>query len=137
MARPRKATALLRSSGAFVRNPQRETARNFEPKPAGPLGNAPAHLNAAKQATWNELAQLLPKGLAGDLDRVAFEILTALLSKFRHDRGSMRSAEYSLMAQMITKFGLTPADRSRVSVVCGDKPVDRLEAFLGEKYFDP
>ncbi len=84
----------------------------ISPSPAD-LGDPPDHLNDTERAVWQEIAERLPEGTAGRGDAVSFELLVTLFS--RHRTGELNGSEYTLLARMLSKFGLTPADRGAVS----------------------
>jgi hypothetical protein len=127
MSRPRKPTAILEASGAFIKDPQRR--RPYEPRATTPLGSPPERLEAREQEIWYEIAAQLAKGVGTGADRPAFEVLVCLMAMFRHERGKMNTALVSVLISLLGKFGLTPADRSKISVPPDDEP-DTLEEFL-------
>jgi phage terminase small subunit len=114
MPQPRKPSKVLEMTGAFAKNPDRGRARGNEPVPAGELGGPPNHLDAKAKTIWKELSKILPAGVAADCDRLAFELVVTLMSRFRD--GSIRGFELTVMNSLLSRFGLTPADRSRVQV---------------------
>jgi phage terminase small subunit len=116
MPRPRKPTALLELNGAFDKNPQRRRKRQHEPKPENPLGSPPMHLRENEMAVWLELSEQLPAGVATSMDRAAFELVTCLLVQFRQHRESMTGSQMTLLATLLGRFGMNPADRSRVAI---------------------
>jgi hypothetical protein len=63
MTRPRKPTAVLEQGGAFVKDPQRKRARQNEPKPSGPIGDPPDHLDREEIQAWQYLASILLPGI--------------------------------------------------------------------------
>src|SRR5690349_2731812 len=130
MARPRKPTASLEAAGSFQRHPERKAARSGEPTPTGSLGEPPEGLEGEEKAIWRELATLLPPGVAGNSDRFAFEELVRLKAGARRRR--LNAGEQGLLLSYLSKFGLTPSDRSKVSAK-DDSAQDPLEAFLSRK----
>jgi hypothetical protein len=130
MSRPRKPTAVLEASGAFEKNPQRRLSRSGEPACVGNLGSPPESLDCDEKALWTEIASTLPDGLAGKSDRSAFECLVVLGVKCR--RGKALLSERRLLQQYLSKFGLTPADRNKVSVSAATD-ADALTQFLEKK----
>ena len=127
MSRPRKPTAVLEASGAFVHDPQRR--RPPSPMCKGPLRDAPMHLGQRERDIWAEIAATLPEGLAGDADSCAFEILVCLFSQFRHERETMMGSLISQMTSLFSKFGLDPASRARLHAPTRSAE-DPLESFL-------
>src|SRR5215471_1512206 len=118
MGRRRLPTAILEARGSFLHDPQRRRARANEPKPSGPLGDPPTHLKADQKALWHELAGLLPRGVAGNSDRIVMELLCVLMAKFR--RGKAIPGEQKQIESLLGRFGMTAADRSRVTARLAD-----------------
>jgi hypothetical protein len=83
MPQRRVATSVLQARGAFLRHPERKRARAGEPQPEGELGPPPPHLSSHQQEVWDELADIVPPGVAAKSDRIAFEVLVLLMEKFR------------------------------------------------------
>ena len=109
MSRPRKPTKVLELSGAFERNPNRK--RTSEPKPTGVIGPPPEHMSENEVDVWFELSNAC--FWATDADRQIMELAAILLCRFRAD------PEFKQMNHLLTalgKLGLTPSDRSKVSV---------------------
>ncbi len=128
MGRPRKPTATLEASGAFIKDPQRR--RPAEPIPSGELGAPPISLDREEVAMWHEMAGILPPGVAKNSDRPTFELLVCLMVGFRHRR--LTGTELGQLIALQGRFGMTPADRSKVRV-SDDNAQDPLEAFLCRK----
>ncbi len=113
MSRPRKPTSLHVVSGTFRKD--RHGDRVGEPVVAEPLGSPPAGWPIAAKMMWAELADYIPPGVATKADRVMFETLLRLVAKMRENSEALTPA---LAAQIRTAcgcFGMSPADRSRVS----------------------
>jgi hypothetical protein len=132
MARPRKATSTLRANGAFLINPQREHARSCEPMPTEMLGDPPETMEPQEKVIWRELADLLPRGVATNMDRPSFELMVGLLAQYRHRRGTMKAAEYSLLVGLFGRYGMSPADRSRVQTANFEHS-NQLDDFLNRR----
>jgi phage terminase small subunit len=114
MPTPRKSTEVLEQSGAFKHDPQRRDARANEPKPVGELGTAPVYMTKEQKKLWKELANQVTPGWLTIAERWAVELAVTLMSKMRD--GTIKTAEYTALASLMSKLGLTPSDRSRVSV---------------------
>lgn len=112
MSRPRTPTAILDSKGAFIANPQRK--RIGEPQPTGSLGSAPKWLSDEEKKIWREFVRGLPPGVGKSSDRWAAESLVLLKAKERG--GTIRGNELGQLTLLYGRFGLTPADRVRISV---------------------
>lgn len=138
MARPRKPTKLKVLQGTA--KPSRTNQR--EPKPKIGIPPAPEHLSAAARAAWNPVGQLLLDMRVLTLaDGLALEGLCETYADLRRARSSLDSRDglwYEVatkqggtmyraypevamvadadrrLASWLTKFGLSPADLSRV-----------------------
>lgn len=125
MAPPRKPSNVLALKGSFKKNPYRGAARANEPKPAGVIGDAPAHLNESEKACWGDIVKLCHAGSLCRSDRLIVEHGSRILSALR------ASAEYTdtkLMVRLecvLGKLGMSPADRSRISI----KPKETANPF--------
>ena len=111
MARPRKPTNVLELTGAFKKDPQR---RREDAESAGPLSDAPPHLGGAVLHAWNEIARYAPRDVLTDSDRISLEVAANLLAQFRADPAEFPAAKLVRLEALLGKFGMTPADRSKV-----------------------
>jgi P27 family predicted phage terminase small subunit len=148
---PRKPTALKVLEGTF----RHDRATTREPASAAiKVPSAPRHLSATERRMWRRLAPMIDKlrvMTAGDVE--AFELLVAHLAIIFDARAALKGAEsmtYTTSSgavvqrpelQMIAthskiagvymaRFGLSPADRSRVSMLGGEPSGDDLDEFL-------
>jgi len=135
MGRPRKPTAILDAKGSFIHDPQR--ARPNEPKPSGELGSPPKHLSRAEKKVWKEIAKRLAPGVAFACDRDAFEMLVRLTCWMRYGRVvadvpvPMTGSDRNTLISLWGRFGMTPADRSKVSAE--KAPESPLASFIRRK----
>jgi hypothetical protein len=113
MGRNNTPTAILDAKGAFLVNPQR--ARPDEPKGDRPLGSPPKYLTADEKKIWKELAKEILPGVAFQSDRTAFELLVRLTHKMRTNQMT-KTSDMTTLISICSRFAMTPADRSRVSV---------------------
>lgn len=115
MGRNRIPTAIQDAKGAFIKDPQR--ARPDEPTSDRPLGSPPAYLklNSEEKKLWKQLAKKLLPGVAFESDELFFADLVRSTLKWIN-REPMTSAERSYRLNLASRFALTPADRSKVSV---------------------
>lgn len=120
MPKPRKPTHLLELCGAFKHDPARGEARANEPVPTGALGEPPSCLNKSQCAIWFELAAQVPPGVLTNADRFTVELTVRLIAKMR--RGTAMASDTALLQNCLGRMGLTPSDRSKVSVVPTDTP---------------
>jgi hypothetical protein len=129
MGRNRTPTEILDAKGAFAKNPNRE--RSSEPTTNQPIGNPPTYLSKPEKKIWKELVKQSLPGVLKYSDRAAFELLVRLTSTIRTDYATMRVADKSLFVSLCSRFALTPADRSKVSVEQPKK--SSLQMFIARK----
>lgn len=118
MSRTRQPTALHVVKGTYRKNPQRKP--KDEPQPAGPIGEPPAALSDDARECWNDIVSEVCAGVLGSSDSVAVEIAAMLLAEMRRDMAAMPAARLRLLESLLAKFGMTPADRSKVTARSGD-----------------
>ena len=119
MARPRKPTNVLELTGAFKKDPQR---RREDAEPVGELTAPPAHINGAVLHAWKEIAKYAPRDVLTNSDRLSLELAANLLAQFRNDPLDFPAAKLVRLEAMLGKFGMTPADRSKVGGGKKDAP---------------
>lgn len=130
MGRNRTPTSILEAKGAFLTGANPARRRDSEPKAVKPLGGPPKYLSDDEKKIWKEISKRLAPGVASASDRDAFELMTRLTRKMRSGE-EMKSADRALLLSLWSKFAMTPADRSRVSV---EKPPENaLARFLDRK----
>lgn len=131
MARPRKPIDQLKLTGAFKKDPQRLAARLNAPQATGEIGDPPEYLKPLEQEIWRELRDQIPEGVAGISDRPAIEMMCRYLAIVRKygitGKKGLPRGEQSLLLQYLAKYGLTAADRQRLTIV---KKPDRPNPFL-------
>jgi hypothetical protein len=98
--------------GCFISHENRKEARAGEPVVTKSLGNAPKIFTNEQQRVWREFAKMVPAGVATYADRGAVEIVVAAMTKLR--AGTAKSMDMQQLSAVLSRFGLTPADRSRV-----------------------
>lgn len=124
MSRPRTPTVILDTKGAFLAQPGRR--REGEPQPTGSIGSAPKHFSDDEKKIWREFVRALPPGVGKLSDRWAAETVVRLKAKER--AGTIKGNELAQLASLYGRFGLTPADRARISVVAPKE--SKLQRFL-------
>ena len=122
--RPRKPTKTLELTGAFKKNPDRAIDRAEEPEPVGSIGAAPAHLLVREQKCWAEIVSIMPPGVAFDSDRIALEQFATLLAFCRKCKWQVTEKTLTRMEAMYARFGMTPADRTRIKVKTEEKKTE-------------
>ena len=83
------------------------------------LGSPPKTLTDEQKQTWHEFAKIVPPGVATYADRWAAEIVVCVMAKFR--ASTITGAETGQLTSLLSRFGLTPADRSRVVATLAPK----------------
>ena len=124
MGRTPVPTEILDSRGAFLKHPERR--RPNEPYETRPLGSPPKHLSDEAKKLWKEIAHNLPPGVGKVSDRHAFEMLVRLMAKERAD--SINNNERGQLIKLLGSFGMTPADRSKISI--DSTALDEFQQFL-------
>ncbi|MBB5420794.1 hypothetical protein [Paraburkholderia atlantica] len=111
MARPRTPAKVLEMRGAYKRNPGR---RREEPATAGPIGDAPDYFNAAELVAWFDITSWAPRDVLTASDRLTVELAARLLADSRANWAEFTAAKLARLEAMLGKFGMSPADRSKV-----------------------
>ena len=122
MGRNRTPTAILESRGSFINHKDRRDARAGEPVVTKKLGGPPKIFTDEQRKLWHEFAKIVPAGVATYADRWAVEIVVCAMAKFR--AGTICGAETGQLTSLLSRFGLTPADRSRVVATLVPRPDD-------------
>ena len=118
----RTPTAILEARGSFINHKNRKDARAGEPVVTKKLGGPPKSCTDEQKKLWREFAKIVPVGVASYADRWAVEIVVCAMAKFR--AGTITAGERSQLTSLLSRFGLTPADRSRVVATLAPKPDD-------------
>lgn len=115
MARHRQSSNVLALHGAFKHNPARGRARAAEPRPTAGLGDPPAHLDEAARDAWVELVARAHAGTLCAADAPFLEYAAKVWAQVKAS-DCVSPALGLRFEQVCAKLGMTPADRSRVSV---------------------
>ena len=116
MPRTRVPTEILTATGAFDRHPERKRARESEPQPESAIGEPPTSLTASQRACYMEIVNRSHPGVLSDADGFVVELAAVLLERFRRDPETISAAKLARLQQLLSLMGLSPADRSRVSI---------------------
>ncbi len=115
MGRPRTPTNVLNLKGSFNSHADRKRARENEPKPEE-IEEAPDSLDDDHKVIWYEILESIPVGVIGQSDALALEMLTKLIYIMRYDFSNMSGVQLGRTESLFARFGMTPSDRSKVSV---------------------
>lgn len=127
MARPRTPTNVLALRGAFDKDPKRGVARENEPQPNGDVGDPPIGQTVAVHDAWKAIVECCAPGVLCKSDRIALQIAAVLLAEFNGNAAEMPAARIARLDSLLSRFGMTPSDRSKVSV----PNVPKQNAFSG------
>lgn len=106
---------MLRLVGAFEKNPARGRARANEPAPEGDIGDPPAAFSLSEKLAWKEIADTCHSGVLCRADRIVVELAARLLAEYRLAPLTFPDARLLRLNKLLSSFGMTPADRSRVT----------------------
>ena len=142
--RPRTPTNVLKLRGAEKNHPERLKERENEPVNKNPIGTPPRYLNAIEKKAFKLIVKESIDGVLGEADRMAVAqaaILFVICTNqcFTEAVGTEgdedyeppklvrpKSADQQLFFKYLAQFGMTPADRSKLSLP-GQKPKNRFE----------
>lgn len=97
------------------------------PQPLRPIGSPPVHMTKESKQIWKRLVKDAPAGYLACSDRAIMEILCGLIAEYRADPAGMQSSRLALLQNVMSKCGLSPADRGKVVPV--EMPDDRANPF--------
>lgn len=114
----RKPTQLLALTGTLKTNPGRYANRANEPKADAPFPTEPPpNLNAAQRECWREIVNLSHPGVLCAADSILVEHGAMVLWELRDRKWKVHPGLMLRLEVVLSKLGMTPADRSRVSVL--------------------
>ena len=114
MARPRMPTNLLVLKGVDKKDPKRLREREGEPENKNPLGDPVKKLSVAERRYFETIEREAIDGVLGEADRFAVAIAAKLMKKFFDD--DYTGPELSQLTKLLSQFGMTPADRSKINL---------------------
>ncbi len=112
--------AILELKGVKKTHPERLRVREHEPENINPVGDPPEHLPDPEQAIWARIKEESIPGVLGQADRIAIEMACKLYVRVKEDTAT--GVDYNQLIKLLSQFGMTPADRSRLSI---PKPVGK------------
>jgi hypothetical protein len=133
MGRPRKPPSLH-----VVQGTHRADRHGKLPSPLAllePLGPAPKGWTPKGKALWHEMAALIPQGVAGKHDRLAFEVLVRLMIEIRSDHTRLTPAMAGQIRAYCGVFAMTPSDRAKL--VAAPKEVDDHSHYFAAPQKEP
>lgn len=119
MARPRQPTQLHVVKNTGKKHPERMRDREDEPVPSAGIGPAPKHLSAQARKAWCQVVETVAPGVLGNSDRLSLEILSNLIAEYRKWKEEFPASRLTQLISLCGRFGLTPSDRSKISVPKG------------------
>lgn len=131
MGRNRTPSLILEAKGAFIHDPQR--ARPKEPSGGRPLPKKPSEylqMSEEEVKLWKQLHKRLLPGVAFESDELFFADLVRLTLMWIK-REPMMAAERTYRSSLGSRFAMTPADRSKVSVE--KEPDDEFDQFMNAR----
>jgi len=114
MSRPRIPAETLAARGAFNNRPGRAAERDGEPVPTEGIGDPPDHLPEPVRAAWVEIVSTCHVGVLSPADSIAVEVAATLLAELRADPAAFKTSRLTVLQNLLSKFGMMPADRQRV-----------------------
>jgi len=106
--------AVLRIKGVDKTHPERFRIRENEPENVNPVGDPPENLSGSERKIWMRIVEESITGVLGQADRIAVELACKLY--VRVDEGTATGVDYNQLIKLLSQFGMTPADRSKLSI---------------------
>ena len=104
--------------------------RTYERLPeVGGIGEPPDGLPVEMVATWKELGEAMPGGIATPADRAAFEVLVRTMTRIRAGAGGAADAAQARL--LLEAFAMTP-NSARRAMMAPPAPPNKLERFLAD-----
>jgi hypothetical protein len=114
MGSPRKPTALKKLQGTDKQHPER--LNENEPIPVRGIGPHHSTLTKYEAAIWDEVVGISYSGVLGEADRIALEMMCRLIAEMRLNFEEMTAAKITQLSQLLGRFGMTPSDRTKISI---------------------
>ena len=114
MGAPKKPSALKVLQGTDQRNKTRMNPN--EPVPVRGIGPANSTLTEYEREIWDEVVGISYRGVLGEADRIALEMMCRLIAEMRLNFEEMTAAKITQLSQLISKFGMTPSDRTKIVI---------------------
>lgn len=114
MGAPKKPSALKVLQGTDQRNKTRMNPN--EPVPVRGIGPGHNSLNEYELEIWDEVVGISYRGVLGEADRIALEMMCRLIAEMRLDFAEMTAAKITQLSQLLGRFGMTPSDRTKIVI---------------------
>ena len=114
MGAPKKPSALKAVQGTDKRNKTRMNPN--EPTPVRGIGPSHSSLNEFEHAIWDEVVGISYRGVLGEADRIALEMMCRLIAEMRMNFEEMTAAKITQLSQLLGRFGMTPSDRTKIVI---------------------
>ena len=114
MGAPKKPSALKAMQGTDKRNKDR--LNNNEPTPSRGIGPNHESLSEYEAAVWDEVVGISYRGVLGEADRIALEMMCRLIAEMRLNFEEMTAAKITQLSQLLGRFGMTPSDRTKIVI---------------------
>ena len=114
MGAPKKPMELRELHGTAHRNKQRNN--DSAPIKTRGIGEPPDYLSEDQKKIWDEVVSNMYAGVLGEGDKMAFEMLVRLIHEMRTNFSEMPGAKLSQLNSLLSKFGMTPSDRTKIVV---------------------
>ena len=114
MGRPRLPTNVHKLKGTGKVHPERMREREGEPEDNRELGEPPEWLGEDGKQAWREIVDNAIPGVLKKADGTAVSLAADSLAKVW--AGSASTAEKGLLVKLLSQFGMTPADRSKINM---------------------
>ena len=114
MPQIRKPQALRKLQGTINDHPGRQN--KDEPTPSRGIGPAHSSLTEFEQGVWDEIVGISYRGVLGEADRIALEIMCRLVADMRTRPEEFNAARLTQLSQLLGRFGMTPSDRTKIVI---------------------
>ena len=114
--------AILELKGVKNNHPERFRIRENEPENINPVGDPPENLSDSERNIWMRIVEESIKGVLGQADRIAVEL--ACKPYVWVDEGTATGVDFNQLIKLLSQFGMTPADRSKLSIPKPDNDGD-------------
>lgn len=114
MPRHKKPTAIRKIEGTDKDHPNRQNPN--EPVPSRGIGPSHNSLSTYEREIWDEVVGISYRGVLGEADRIALEMMCRLISEMRLDFAEMTAAKITQLSQLLGRFGMTPSDRTKIVI---------------------